>query len=265
MQGQPTPMATEIPADVPMPKAPLVRVLAQIRFPPILSIGNESSVADFQEALRADYPYLRREEVGSFHIMPGQSSNISRAVIWRLSDRQEQAIWCVSLGVDFIALETSRYSSRDDFLGRLRAVLKSVETYFYPAEARRVGLRYINRLEREAVERVSDLICPGVWGIMQPSGGTPDSLRNATAHLMTQAQLLAVEGVIQGRWGSLTANATYDPDVLQPITEVSWVLDLDMFAPNALPFRSEAFAKRIYSVFRMMVTDNFLKFYGGTP
>ncbi len=45
-----------------------------------------------------------------------------------------------------------------------------------------------------------------------------------------------------------------------------------MSAQNALPFisddligRTEAFAMRIYSIFRLMVTDEFLKFYGGMP
>jgi uncharacterized protein (TIGR04255 family) len=48
------------------------------------------------------------------------------------------------------------------------------------------------------------------------------------------------------------------------------VLDLDMFTPepqrfanNELLATATRFSERIYSVFREMVTDEFLKFYGG--
>ncbi len=272
MQAEPIPFAEKIPKEVPLSKAPLVRVIAQIRFPPILSIRKEDSVADFQEALRADYPHLHRNEVTNIDIGPGRNPNVSERIIWRLVDRQEPAVWRVSLGVDFVALETWRYSSRQDFLNRLRTVLTSVETYLRPVEAQRLGLRYIDRLEGTAVDRIGDLVQGPVLGILQLGGGLPDALRNATAHSMTQAQFLAEEGVIQGRWGNLPPNATYDPDALQPTEKLSWVLDLDMFSPDALPFRSEElltmtedFAKRIYSVFRLMVTDEFLRLYGGTP
>ncbi|MCY4239679.1 MAG: TIGR04255 family protein [Rhodospirillaceae bacterium] len=272
MKAEPTPLATGIPTEVPLPEAPLVRVIAQVRFPPILSIRKEDSVADFQEELRASYPHLQRNEVRNIDIRPGQDPSVSEAVIWRLADRQEPATWRVSLGVDFVALEAWKYSSRQDFLNRLRRVLASVEACFQPAEALRVGLRYIDRLEGEAMDRIGDLIQGNFLGILQPGIGQFEPLREATVHSMTQVQLQAAEGMIQGRWGNMPPNATYDPETLQPTGKPSWVLDLDMFSPQASPFRSEelaamtgTFAERIYSVFRMMVTDQFLKFYGGTP
>ncbi len=272
MFAEPTPLSAEIPAEVPLHNAPLVRVIAQVRFPPILAIHKTDGVADFQEALRGDYPHLQRNDVRNFELGADREPNISEAVIWRLADGPEPATWRVSLGMDFVALETSRYGSRNDFIARLGTVLASVETCFEPAEAQRLGLRYIDRLEGEAVHRIGELVQPSVLGILKPGEGPPDVLRGATAHLMTQAQFVAVEGTIQSRWGNLPANATHDPDALQPVGEPSWVLDLDMFALQALPFKSdelvgmtEAFAKRIYSVFRLMVTEEFLRFYGGRP
>ncbi|MCY4477781.1 MAG: TIGR04255 family protein [Gammaproteobacteria bacterium] len=272
MQVEPTPLVAGSPAEVPLPDAPLTRVIAQVRFPPILSIHKADSVADFQEALRSEYPHLHRNDVRNIEIVPGQEPNISEAVIWRLADRSKPANWRVSLGMDFVAVETSNYGSRNDFLARLGTVLACAETCFGPAEAQRLGLRYIDRLEGEAVERIGELVQPSVLGILQPEGGPPDALRDATAHMMTQAQFVAAEGTIQGRWGNLPPNATYDPDALEPIGEPSWVLDLDMFSLQALPFKSdelvgmtEAFAKRTYSVFRLMVTEEFLRFYGGRP
>ncbi len=61
MQAESPRLKAEVPDEVPLPNAPLARVLAQIRFPPILSIRKADSVADFQEALRTEYPNLRRD------------------------------------------------------------------------------------------------------------------------------------------------------------------------------------------------------------
>ncbi|MCY4200042.1 MAG: TIGR04255 family protein [Gammaproteobacteria bacterium] len=272
MLAKPTPLGTESPTEVPLLNAPLARVVAQVRFPPILAIRKIDGMVDFQEALRADFPHLQRNDIRSVEVEPGREPNVSETVIWRLSDGPEPTAWRVSLGIDFVALDTYRYVSREDFLDRLRKVLDSVAACFEPAEAQRLGLRYIDRLERSALHEIGQLIQPGVLGIFSPGGGSPDILRKATAHLMTEAQFAAEEGAIQGRWGNLPANATYDPDTLQPIGEESWVLDLDMFSLQALPFKSDelisttrTFSKRLYSVFRLMVTEEFLRFYGGQP
>ncbi len=124
-------------------------------------------------------------------IEPGREPNISEEVIWRLTDMQEPSVWRVSLGVDFVTLETSRYSSRDDFLARLRTVLEIVEANLQPASAQRVGLRYIDRLEGKAMDRLSDLIQPSVLGIVHSDQRPTDSLRKSTAHSMTHALIQA--------------------------------------------------------------------------
>ena len=181
-------------------------------------------------------------------------------------------MWCVSLGVNFVALDTIAYQSRDDFLARLRKVLISVEDCFEPATAERIGLRYIDQLTGDALKRTGELVQPGVLGILQPDVAELDNLRRAVLTQMTQVRWVAEEGLILGQWGNLAENMTYAPEVVNAINQPSWVLDLDMFTENSSPFESEkiiattgAFSKRIYAVFRQMVTDEFLKFFGGTP
>ncbi|MYB34672.1 MAG: TIGR04255 family protein [Gammaproteobacteria bacterium] len=272
MQTEPTLLPSGSPlVEVPLPRDPLVRVVAQAQFPQILSILKAESVADFQKTLHSDYPHLDRHNVRNLKIGKDSGSNVSDTIIWRFSDQPVSMKWRVSLGTDFVALETCRYIDRDDFMSRLRKVLESVEEIFGPVMAQRLGLRYIDRLEGEALCRIGDLVQPGILGILQADGDELEMLRKATTHLMTEAQFVAEEGVIQGRWGNLPPNATYDPDLLQAIAEPSWVLDLDMFTSKAVPFKSKdlvvktkVFANHMYSVFRQMITDEFLKFYGGT-
>ena len=258
---------------VPLPRAPLERVIAQVRFPPILAIRDPDRVAELQETLRETYPNLSEEQVHSIEIGSGDTPNVRKGIIWRLADREKNPDWRVSLGVDFVALETSSYDSRGDFLDRLQAVLSAVEQAFKPASANRLGLRYIDRLTGEAVDRVADLVQTEVLGIIQPSGNLDPTLRESILHQITETQFQARDGArVQSRWGPLPGNATYDPNALEPIEEPSWVLDFDMFTTESQPFVSEdlltmvtGFAECLYWVFRQMVTVEFLRFYGGEP
>ena len=266
------PLAAASPTEVHLPRTPLIRVIAQIRFPPILTIRNPDSVAVFQEALRDTYPNLIEDRAQNVDLTIGQQPKVSQELIWRFANRGQQPQWRVSLGVDFVALETTAYESRDHFLGRLDGVVAAFEQAFHPADVNRLGLRYIDRLKTDAVEKVGDLIQSEVLGILRSTDESPLTLGDATVRLITEAQFVAKEGLIQARWAKLPPNTTYDPICLESINEPTWVLDLDMFTQQPQPFVRERlkqtakeFAERIYAVFREMVTDEFLRFYGGTP
>jgi len=270
---EPRPLNPTPTPEVRLPRAPLARVIAQARFPSILAIRNPDKVSVFQEALRETYPNLSEDQVHSIELTAGQTPNVRQGLIWRLVDREKDPQWRVSLGVDFVALETSAYDSRDDFLDRLHAVVSAVEQTFKPATASRIGLRYIDRLTDEAVDRVGELIRPEVLGIIRPPDDPAPALGESVIHLITEAQFLAQDGArVQGRCGHLPANATYDPNALEPVAKPSWVLDLDMFTSESQPFANEellttatGFATCLYWLFRQMVTKEFLRFYGGQP
>jgi uncharacterized protein (TIGR04255 family) len=57
------PLCGRAPVEVRLPQAPLVLVVAQIRFPVILAIRNPDRVAVFQDAIRGIYPILRQDQV----------------------------------------------------------------------------------------------------------------------------------------------------------------------------------------------------------
>ena len=263
---------TPIP-EIPLPQAPLERVIGQARFPTILAIHQPEKVAGLQEMLRETYPNLSREEVHRIEFGSDETPNVHKEIIWRFADKAKKPNWRVSLGINFVALETSSYDSRDNFLNRLHAAFSAVEQVFGPASATRLGLRYIDRLVDDAARRVDELIHPEVLGIAQPSDNLDSTLRESVLHQMTETQFQARNDVfVQGRWGALNKNMTYDRNALEPIGNPSWVLDLDMFTTKPQPFISENllttttdFAECLYWVFRQMVTVEFLKFYGGKP
>ena len=267
----PQPLNPTLVPEVPLPRAPLARVIAQIQFPTILAIRNPDKVTSVQEDLRKDYPFLKQEQVRNIEVTSDQTPNVHHSVVWRFADRETNASWRVSLSVDFVAIETSSYISRSDFLNRLDILVSSVNRHFKPESASRLGLRYIARLIDDAIERVEELVHPKVLGIHSDSNNLEFVLGNSIIHSITDTQFLAPEDAyIQGRWGRLPAGRTYDPNVLDPFSKPSWILDLDMFKSNSIPFTNEVllptatdFAKNLYWVFRQMVTEEFLKYYGG--
>ena len=65
------PLVAATPAEIPLRTAPLVRVIAQVRFPVIASIDTRGFIASFQEALREAYPVLRPEMTQGFVVGMG--------------------------------------------------------------------------------------------------------------------------------------------------------------------------------------------------
>jgi uncharacterized protein (TIGR04255 family) len=75
------PLHGPAPAEIPLPKAPLVSVIAQVRFPTLLTVPVAERIIGFQEAIRDRYPYLNREDVPTKVTplwTPAHSSFISR-------------------------------------------------------------------------------------------------------------------------------------------------------------------------------------------
>jgi uncharacterized protein (TIGR04255 family) len=262
MKTIPAPFSGAPPEEVPLPRAPLVRVLAQVTFPLIAKLAQQDSIADFQERIRARYPLLTPEAMHHIEMSPGTEPRVRTETVWRFS-AADQA-WRVSLATSFVALETTAYTSRDDFVERLTDIARAFETTVDPKLVLRVGVRYINRIEGEGLDRLADLIEPEVLGVLR----TP--FKDAAQHLITEAMLRAEEGQLLARWGSLPAGATIDPQALAPLSAPSWILDLDLFTTEQSPFsadaigaRVKAFARRQYAVFRSIVKPAFLEFYGG--
>lgn len=260
------PLTAPLPAEVPLPKAPLVRVIGQVRIPPVLSLENREFIAPFQEAIRSTYPVLRPEKTQGIVLGPQGMAPGPKQIAWRFSD--VDGGWRVSVTPEFVAIETTSYTSRDDFLERLRFVLDAFAEHVEPALVQRLGVRYIDRVTGDALADISKLVRQEVLGIV----ALPFS-ENAL-HSLSETILALPESKEQllARWGKVPAGATVDPNAIEPIAEPSWVLDIDMFSSEEHPFAADEivntarrFAERLYTVFRWAVTDDFLRRYGGKP
>lgn len=249
------PLIEQPPSEVPLKNAPLIRVLAQVRFPPILKIEDSISVAPFQEAIREKYPILQSDQ-GIVSSEPQK--------IWRFADVGGN--WRVSLTRDFVALETDTYLSRSDFLERWENVLEAVDEHINPKIVERFGLRYIDRLVELDTKYITRFVRPEVAGILSAEFG--EYVHQAISEYIFS--LPEGQGQLLARWGLLPPNTTIDPTAVEPIAQPSWILDLDTsfwnkreFSVKLIMSEAQRFAERIYTFFRWAVTDEFLRHFGG--
>jgi uncharacterized protein (TIGR04255 family) len=131
--------------DVTLKAPPLSEVICQVRFAPILRIG-EGLPSQYQELLRKRFPkFARRDafrvEVKSISALPA-SLLPANEFVCETADEKSSAV----LGVDFIALLTRQYLHWKSFLEDLKIILKTFEKVYGLILATRIGLRYINHL-----------------------------------------------------------------------------------------------------------------------
>jgi uncharacterized protein (TIGR04255 family) len=220
-------------------------------------------VAPFQERIRGQYPVLQPETVQQIQLAFGNAAaKVEQETIWRFLDASQK--WRVSLAPNFLALETPSYTNRADFLERLNGIIAALHATIDPKLTQRIGLRYISRVQDDALPLLSRFIKPGFLGALDTEFG------HAAQHLITESLLTTEEGMLTARWGKLPPNATVDPRAIEPISAPCWIQDLDLSTDESHAFTAtelapllESFAKRLYAVFRAMVTDDYLVFYGG--
>lgn len=256
------PLVAPPPAQVPLAHAPLIHVLAVVRFPLIAEIETPEFAGTFQRALRAQYPVAEREVL---EVHTTRSSGAVAADHKTVLRFVNDAGWRASLARDFLALETTRYVSRADFLERLRFLLGALTKQVTPARVDRLGVRYIDRIQGEDLANIGTLIHPELAGVAKTS------FASQCTHSLSDNLFDLDDAQLAGRWGLLPPNATPDPSTIEPIAQPSWILDLDMstkshtdFTAEAIVAKAEAFAARIYTFFRWAVTDAFLQRFGGT-
>lgn len=264
------PFTAEIPKEVPLANAPLVRVIAQVRFPTVVSILRPEALATFQEAVRHRYPVLREERSQGIAFGLGGAQSLEPQLIWRFSGSAAPKAsddWTLALTKDFISIEAGTYTSRRDFLERLEEALAALQAAFHPASMDRLGIRYVDRIQGEIVNDLQKYVSREMLGVL----GSP--LRaHANEHALSDFGFSLKEGSLRARWGLMPPKMTYDPGAFEPVDETSWVLDLDAFTRTQSEFdtrqivdRARYFTERIYAFFRWSVTDDFLRAYGGNP
>lgn len=243
---------------------PLARVLAQIRFSPMLVVADEAVAGQVQRRLDADYPLVRGDIELAITFGPGAAPSPAAAPsrIWRYHDPADD--WRVSLASNFVALECASYPGHEEFFARLERVLAVVVDVVSPNQVERTGVRYVQRLSgSDDLARLAEFVRPEVAGICVVEDGGAE-----LALCLTQTQATIADVQLSARWGILPPGTAVDP-AIPPMDERSWVMDIDVFDElrgsfdaQALTRRALEHSRRQYRFFRWAVEPAFLLRFG---
>lgn len=242
-------------------RPPIVRAVAQLQFGPVLMIPRPDFVAPLQESLRRTYPQAGVERAVNFVIGPDGVSQQGGDSIWRFADGDG---WSVTLSPTFIALDTTSYSNRSDFVARLRfALLALVDLVGQETPWTRLGVRYVNRLDGEDFDMLERFVEPHALG----ARAVPTPADVSLVHSLSEAQFaLGSSSGLVLRWGVLPAGVSVTPDVPAAATP-AWVLDADAFSTtggaridiDALAGQCQSLCETTYRAFRWAVTNELLE------
>lgn len=217
--------------------APTHEVICQLRFPTILSI-NTTEPADFQEAIRAEFPkYSRRQDVTppKVTLTNGNVPKVEQqpAVI-NYNFISEDNQWKLNLTKDFIALSTLHYTNWEEFARHLDKPLAAFIKLYKPAYFQRVGLRYVNIFSRSKLgvpdAKWADLISPAYVGPLCEPDVIEENFLNCASDLLFQldnscrAKIHAGPGRVQNK----APGAQQDP-------EVKFIFDMDLSMNGNIP------------------------------
>jgi uncharacterized protein (TIGR04255 family) len=250
-------------AEIALERAPLVRVVAQVRFPRLSVFQTPNPIGPFVEKVAREYPLLaEKKEIQLVATPSGILQQPSDTRTWEMRSADEQ--WTVTINEAFLALTTFEYKSRVDFISRFDSLVSVFTEIYNPPFGERLGIRYTNRLTGARVlDHLPDFFRAEVLaGLAIPTAG------KASVKMTISDTIFELDRrTLQVRWGLVPANASIDIQI-PGLNEPSWVIDLDSFNSHKIPFSSEALdeelrqlAGQAYSMFRWMITNDFFGNY----
>ena len=258
--------------EVHLDRAPLAKVLMQVQYSRTPQLVTNDAEAAIAETL-GRYPVrLRQVTAGVVPnvVINGQQlqlpGSVTPGVALAFSD--PKGLWQVTVTETAVALETSDYSTRDDFCSRAAEIFAVAASVALPPVVDRVGIRYIDRLTGAAVEKVSAYVIPELTSLVacvEP----PLQLQ----HSVSESQIDIGPGErMHVRSGLLPPGGAFDP-ALPSVGEPSWVLDMDVFTtqagfafePDDLTQRLRRYAEVVYAFFRFATTEAFQDAHRGKP
>jgi uncharacterized protein (TIGR04255 family) len=146
-----------------MANAPLVLVLAQVRFSPYLSIGK--SISAIQDAIRRTYPAFRKGQMQTIEIAPGSPMpSISTTERWDFADAENRE--CFIVQQSSLVFLATRYKTYGDFASRHSIVLECFERTVPDVFVEGLGLRYVDLIVPREGERPEEYVVEGLRGCL---------------------------------------------------------------------------------------------------
>lgn len=237
---------------------PLSAVIFQLRFHPILMISEGSKIAEFQESVRKVFPGFEKAQTREVSVQP-DGIQVREGQDFRFVNKTRTAL--LSLGQGALALENRAHTSHVAFFEDLQFALSALFDIYAPVSPVRVGLRYVNEIDRDQIGQDmgpgttvgwEKLIAPEFIGIPSGLAGIGDS--HFSCEVTSPSTTL---GMMTLRYGLLPAG----PE------KSKFRLDIDRYVeeevkPAQLTDILESFTDDVYCVFRAAAGEQLLRWMG---
>lgn len=246
-------------------RSPLVLVLVQARFSQRTDL--EERLPAFRKACESlGYPVFRTGRVHTMNIGVAGPGGVEEATRWDFLDKSQR--WNVILAPEFLVLQTTEYSTFEEFLGRWSSVLEAATCLDIPL-VERLGLRYVDLVQPTDDELPSHYLIPAFAGF-EPD---PASGFQRTYHT-TATAIQSDKGQMIVRVSPARTPVPQDLEALhlkgfkQPTAGATF-LDFDHSTSEAFEFDSSEVARRTEGLhdapdvlFRTIVTEHAMGAWG---
>jgi uncharacterized protein (TIGR04255 family) len=257
MPFKPTSIALPAPKPVRFERTPLALVVCQIRFEH-LGAPSEDDLRVLRDALADEYPVVQPLQAVQVQVgPPGAQAEANQG--WRFVSIDGH--WSLSLLPDFAAVETSAYKDWEDFDRRLRMIFDALAKTLKPRVEVRLGLRYVNELQLDAVTAPSDwsrYLRPELVALT-----ASDVLAPAAANAQQTIQVDGGDGAV------LNFRHGFPGSLIDEVERPVYLLDFDCFREGQRPLdvnaalaEADRFNTMITSLFQWCITEELWKELG---
>lgn len=161
-------MTNRINPPLKLRRSPLIFVLAQVQFQPLLAMKDR--MPTLQESLRKiGYLKLNQREVTVTRQDP-QNNEVTKESIsqWEFVDRSNRN--SVLVDKHFVNLQCTNYEVFESFMGKWKEVLEIFNRHVEPDLVTRLGLRYVDLILPSEGKTVDDYVAEGLRGFQVNKG-----------------------------------------------------------------------------------------------
>lgn len=239
------------------PALPLIRVLAQVRWPVMTGFSVDSSADTLAERISSQYPLRESGNEVTLTITPEGVTQTNGARLHKFSDGEG---WDATFGSTFITLETSAYAGHEDFIKRLVYVVREVKELLPLKRWDRIGYRYTNQLTGQDFDKRSECFDPAVLGTQ--ALGSADEI----VHCVSETIYRGSDASLLVKTALLPPNASLEPTI-PSVPNKSWILDLDAFVEGPskefsdenIADRASVLSTKAREFFEKVTTDGYRK------
>lgn len=250
-------------------KSPLVLVLCQVRFAPILAMADY--FPRIQDKLRRKgYPVVKNAVIQEVLLTPAGGGASAKHVRWQVLDKSETRSIVVT--ENFVAFQTTAYTVFEDFVPQLASAVDTLAEEVQGLYLQRIGLRYVDLVRPARGETWRDYVRPELHGLRSPTfiEDSQAQLHQSTAQTSHGTMIVRL---YQNRDGQVLPpdltegglKVRVEPAVAP--TELITLLDLDHFSLRQVDYERGVVESQVWDlhddldrVFReSVVTDYALK------